>query len=589
MVGALRRVAEREVLLDHARTEHVGDGRHRDAVLVVGEADDDLRIPLAQRRDDREVQLLHRRRVGGRALEEADPVVDRRDRLHRAVDVLEGRAAGRDDHRLAERRDVTKERRVAQVAGGDLVGRQLELRQEVGARLVERGREEHETELGGEVAQLGVRVPIELERLAMPAVRRPEAVLVVVRALVERPREEAGVVALLELDRVHARVPGRAEELLRLLDASLVVVADLGDDEAGRVVGDPPPLDGQLAHRRIVARTPARSTVVASTVQPADRRSGNRPPGARARRAGGDRGARRRMPRRPKRRRAPPHRVRHRVGAGRRGRAAALPVRARHARRARPRARGLDRPRRARLARPRPAATAVAPPGGPDDPGRAPEPPRRDPRRRRRRVRRLRPRPRLPDARARVGLARLPPRASGLLGAAAGDLVRAERERPATGREPAGRRDRRPRDDAALGRRPLRRAPAGPRSGRAPRRDRGDRTTARGDAPAGAALVARVRRPAARRDPGADVLQRPRRRQLPRHLRVRARRAGPARPRPARAVARDGADDEAHDADHAAPARSRRARRLATAALPGARRRGDRRSFSSAPRGTSST
>ena len=38
VVGALRRVAEREVLLDHARAEHVGDECHRDPVLVVGEA-----------------------------------------------------------------------------------------------------------------------------------------------------------------------------------------------------------------------------------------------------------------------------------------------------------------------------------------------------------------------------------------------------------------------------------------------------------------------------------------------------------------------------------------------------------------------
>ena len=49
VVGALRRVAEREVLLDHARAEHVRDQCHRDAVLVVGEADDDVGVPLADR------------------------------------------------------------------------------------------------------------------------------------------------------------------------------------------------------------------------------------------------------------------------------------------------------------------------------------------------------------------------------------------------------------------------------------------------------------------------------------------------------------------------------------------------------------
>ena len=99
-----------------------------------------------------------------------------------------------------------------------------------------------------EVAQLDVRVAIELERLAVLAVRRAEAVLVVVRAVEQRAREERAVVALLELDRVDARVLRRAEQLHRLLDAPLVVVADLGDDEARRLVGDPPTADRQLAH-----------------------------------------------------------------------------------------------------------------------------------------------------------------------------------------------------------------------------------------------------------------------------------------------------------------------------------------------------
>ena len=110
--------------------------------------------------------------------------------------------------------------------------------------------------------------------------------------------------------------------------------------------------------------------------------------------------------------------------------------------------------------------------------------------------------------------------------------------------------------------------------GGAPRRDRGDRPATRDDPPTGDARGARVRGSAARRDPGADDLQRPRRRELPRRVRVRALRTDAARSRPARALPRSGADDEAHDADHAAPARPRRARRLAAAALPGARRRG---------------
>src|SRR5262249_11745307 len=40
---------------------------------------------------------------------------------------------------------------------------------------------------------------------------------------------------------------GLLEELLRLFDRPLVVVADLGDDVAVRVVGDADAVDGQLA------------------------------------------------------------------------------------------------------------------------------------------------------------------------------------------------------------------------------------------------------------------------------------------------------------------------------------------------------
>ena len=205
--------------------------------------------------------------------------------------------------------------------------------------------------------------------------------------------------------------------------------------------------------------------------------------------------------------------LRHRVGAGRRRRAAALPVRARHARGARPRARCAHRGRRARLARPRPAATAVASPSGRALLAELHDPARRDASPSSSACAALRPRPRLPDAGARVGLARLPPRASGVLGAATGrsPTCRTRATRAWT-RNPPGAEigvlatmllsggDR----FAAL--------PQVTRSGGAPRRDRGDRTTPRGDASAGAAVGARVRGPAARRDPGPDLLQRPRRR-----------------------------------------------------------------------------
>ena len=180
----------REVLLDHARAEHVRDGRHRDAVLVVRQADDELRVALAVRGDDAELELLDGGRVGRGALQQAELRVDRRHGLDGAIDVLDRRAAGGDDQRLADRSDMAQERRVAEVAGRDLVRRNVELGEQVGARLVERRREEHEAELAGARLQLDKGAAIELERLAVGAVRRAEAVLVVVGAVVERAGEQ---------------------------------------------------------------------------------------------------------------------------------------------------------------------------------------------------------------------------------------------------------------------------------------------------------------------------------------------------------------------------------------------------------------
>ena len=112
------------------------------------------------------------------------------DRLDRAVDVLERAAARRQEHRLAERGDVPKERDVEEVAGRELERVDVELGEEVGARLVERGRDERDALLLRVARQLEPVALRQLEELAVLAVGRAEAVLVVVRRLVERAREE---------------------------------------------------------------------------------------------------------------------------------------------------------------------------------------------------------------------------------------------------------------------------------------------------------------------------------------------------------------------------------------------------------------
>ena len=72
VIGALPGVVEREVLLEHARAEHVRDRRHRDPVVMVREPDHELGVALLQRRDHREVEILDLGRVRGRAVEDAE-------------------------------------------------------------------------------------------------------------------------------------------------------------------------------------------------------------------------------------------------------------------------------------------------------------------------------------------------------------------------------------------------------------------------------------------------------------------------------------------------------------------------------------
>ena len=118
----------------------------------------------------------------------------------------------------------------------DLVRRHVELGEEVGALEVEGGGEERDSELLRERLQLLVLGPLELERLAVLAVGGAVAVLVLVRLRVGLAGVETAVVALLQLDRVRARLLRRLEQLLRLLDRALVVMAHLGDHIAvGRV------------------------------------------------------------------------------------------------------------------------------------------------------------------------------------------------------------------------------------------------------------------------------------------------------------------------------------------------------------------
>src|SRR6266545_8148943 len=152
------------------------------------------------------MQVFGRARIRGRALEDAELLVERSDGVEGAVDVLQRRAAGRDQHRLAERRDVPQQRRVEQIRRCELVGGDIEFGEEVRTLEVEGRSKEGNADLARIALQLGVVLAIELERLAMRPVRRAKAELVVVRLLEEVSRVERAVRALLHLDGVSTAV-----------------------------------------------------------------------------------------------------------------------------------------------------------------------------------------------------------------------------------------------------------------------------------------------------------------------------------------------------------------------------------------------
>ena len=174
------------------------------------------------------------------------------DRLDRAVDVLERAAACREEHRLAERRDVPKERDVEKVAGRELERVDVELGEEIGARLVESGSDERDTLLLRVARQLEPVALRQLEELAVLAVGLAVALLVLVRRLVVGAREEHAVVALLELHGVDAALPRRVDQRLCLLQLALVVVPDLRDDVGSAVSRQRLAVDDQVGHGAMV-------------------------------------------------------------------------------------------------------------------------------------------------------------------------------------------------------------------------------------------------------------------------------------------------------------------------------------------------
>src|SRR6185312_4776658 len=146
--------------------------------------------------------------------------------------------------------------------------RHVELREQVGALEVERGREERDVDFTRMSLQLRKIACRQLERLAVLAVRSPEAGLVVVRLIEELARVQSAIRALLQLDGIGPAFLGGVDQLLRLLETALMVVPDLRDDVARATVMDLDTVDRQpafVAHRSMLVAGVRRRSRSAST------------------------------------------------------------------------------------------------------------------------------------------------------------------------------------------------------------------------------------------------------------------------------------------------------------------------------------
>ena len=142
MIGPLGRTIEREMLFDHGRSHHIGNRRHRNAVVMGGEPDHNVRETFAESLDHLQVQLVELGRITRGALQDAKLRIDRHYGAIGAHHVIHRGAAARDDHRLAELGDMAQQRQIDDISRSDLVSRHIECFEEVRARNIESRGEE---------------------------------------------------------------------------------------------------------------------------------------------------------------------------------------------------------------------------------------------------------------------------------------------------------------------------------------------------------------------------------------------------------------------------------------------------------------
>src|SRR5690606_6275406 len=116
------------------------------------------------------IHAIERSGISGRALKDGQLIVDGMNRFISALHIFHAGSAGADDDGLSERSHVLEERNAFQISGSKLVSRNVQLRQEVRAFEIERRREEIQSKLGGEIFQLAVLIPAELQSFPVASI-----------------------------------------------------------------------------------------------------------------------------------------------------------------------------------------------------------------------------------------------------------------------------------------------------------------------------------------------------------------------------------------------------------------------------------
>ena len=247
MVGPGLRRIKGEVFLDDGGT--AGDRRdgNRAAECVIGEPDGNGKTG-AQRVDHGQVHFVGPHRIADGTVQQRDPIVALgANHTDRVCDLIEARQAGGQQNGLPHPRDVTQERQVHEFVRRDLERQHPETVEKVGARLVERSREENEVEGLCVIAQPGQPFGRHLELLehrvhgrTEPSERIGQRGNRMVRPRHERVRSER-----LKLDGVGATPCRALDQRMGRVLITVVIRSRLRNHEGLRATTDLAATDGE--------------------------------------------------------------------------------------------------------------------------------------------------------------------------------------------------------------------------------------------------------------------------------------------------------------------------------------------------------